>query len=454
MAEDTGTAKGSAGDSKAAGTTGGSDKDEFRSPARNKSEQTALISGNTFRAKAVQYSVLDGQAVFEGDILLGTVEEVQRQSAQLAAEARGELGAAAVLLSGDQFRWVNCVVAYDIDAGLPNQARVSDAIAHWEANTHFTFVLRTAANAAAHPDWVHFQPADGCSSFVGRRGGQQALNLAPGCTTGNTIHEIGHAVGFWHEQSREDRDSFVTINWANIQAGTEHNFNQHISDGEDVGGYDYGSIMHYPRNAFGRSGAETITPTDASAVIGQRTGLSPGDIAAANSMCAGVGTGVETIKERIETVKELSPETVKELSPETVKERSPETIKERFETIKELSPETIKERSPETVKERVETLVEGIGYPGPGPIYRPPVFQPRFGDQVPFAVATPHAGAPQAGAPQACPTCGAPLAVGVAGQTYGGENLVGEDLAARVEQLEMVVAELVAAHDAGLQGGA
>lgn len=441
MAEDRGAAKGAGaskasgnskatGTSKAAGTTGGSDADEFRSPARNKSVQTALISGNTFRAKAVQYSVLDGQAVFEGDILLGSVEEVQRESAQLAAEARGELGTAAVLISGDQFRWVNCVVAYDIDPALPNQARVTDAIAHWEANTRFTFVLRTAANAAQHPDWVHFQPAGGCSSFVGRRGGSQALNLAPGCTTGNTIHEIGHAVGFWHEQSREDRDSFVTINWANIQAGTEHNFNQHISDGEDVGAYDYGSIMHYPRNAFGRSGAETITPTDSSAVIGQRTGLSAGDIAAANSMCAGVGTGVETIKERIETVKEFS-------------------------------PETIKERIPETIKERVETLVEGIGYPGPG--YRLPGLTPRFGDQVPFAVATPHAGTPQAGAAglvgaggtpggqpcgcqeAACPTCGASLSMVATAEG---------DLAARLEQLEMLVAELVAAHDAGVQGGA
>jgi len=269
----------------------------------------------------------------------------------------------------------------------------------------------------------------------------QTVNLAPGCTTGNTIHEIGHAVGFWHEQSREDRDAFVTINWANIQAGTEHNFNQHISDGEDVGAYDYGSIMHYPRNAFGRSGAETITPTDPTAVIGQRTGLSAGDIAAANSMCPDPGTGIETVKEQIETakeqspetvkehfetVKEQSPETIKEQSPETIKERFPETLKEHFETIKEQAPETIKERIPETVKERFETVIEGIGLPGPGPYIRQ-----RFGDQVPFAVATPHAGT---------------------ASTQPGGTAGDEDLAARVAQLELIVSELVAAYDAGLQG--
>lgn len=422
---------------KAAGTSGGSDTDEFRAPTRNKSVHTALISGNTFRAKALQYTVIDGDAIFEGDILLGTHEEVQHSSAQLAAETRGDLGTAGVLISGDQFRWPNCVVPYDIDPDLPDQQRVTDAINHWQRNTRFRFVLRTSANAGDHPDWVRFQPGGGCSAHVGRRGGMQHVNLAPGCTLGNTIHEIGHAVGFWHEQSREDRDAFVTINWANIQAGTEHNFNQHISDGEDVGPYDYGSIMHYPRNAFGRSGAETITPTDPTAVIGQRTGLSAGDIAAANSMCPDPGTGVETVKEQIETIKEQSPETIKELSPETIKERYPETIKEHFpETAKERYPETtkehietIKERVPETIKERIETVVEGIGLPGPGPVVQPGL-RSRVGDQVPFAVATPHAGAPGAEA-------------GWAGE---------EDLAARVAQLEAIVSELVAAHDAGLQG--
>ena len=120
--------------------------------------------------------------------------------------------------------------------------------------------------AAGRPGWLTCQDATGCSSWVGRQGSRQDVNLSAGCGFGATVHELGHAVGLWHEQSREDRDQFVTVNWANIQPAQRHNFDQHITDGDDVGGYDYGSIMHYGATAFGLVGPDgrrrvTLTPT-------------------------------------------------------------------------------------------------------------------------------------------------------------------------------------------------
>ena len=430
------------------------DGTEHSVPVRNKTVHTALISGANFRAKPVQYVALDGLAMFEGDIVLGTVEEVQAETEALRAESSGTM-ASAVMITGSQFRWPGCVVPYTIDAALPNQARVTDAIAHWTSHTNFTFVLRTAANASSYPDWVTFRPGSGCSSSVGKRGGEQFVNLAAGCSTGNTIHEIGHTVGLWHEQSREDRDSFVTIHWDKIQAGTEHNFNQHISDGDDVGAYDYGSIMHYPRDAFSKDGSDTITPVDASASIGQRTALSAGDIAAVNSLCPAPTTGIETIKEQIETSTETikerietSRETLKErieTSAETVKERietlkeqietAAETLKERIETSKEVI-ETVKEASPETAVEVTGgTTVENLGrIPGIGGW----AVNPAIGDAgLPFAMATPYAGGADQVVAQAaearCPCCGQTLT---------------SDVDARLAALEDIVATLAAEHDA------
>lgn len=361
------------------GPTGPQRQNQQAEPTEYRSSdqvRTALIDGNTFRGKAIQYVVVDGLAVFEGDIVLGTEDEVARRTEQLRAEMSGAV-AAGVLISGTQYRWPNCTVPYTIDASLPSQNRVTDAIAHWHANTSFRFVTRTS-----EADYVTFRPWSGCSSSVGRRGGQQFVNLGSGCTTGNTIHEIGHAVGFWHEQSREDRDAFVTIRWDKIQPGYEHNFNQHIVDGDDVGAYDYGSIMHYPRTAFSIDGSDTITPIDPTAQVGQRVALSAGDIATANSMCAKVIK--EVVKDgpwdtRKELVKDIRFDTRKELIFDTRKE----LIKDR---IKEVALDPPFRKPAADVIGPVVTPVQ----PGLRHLVTPvqPGLRPAGG--VPFAVATPH----------------------------------------------------------------
>lgn len=60
-------------------------------------------------------------------------------------------------------------------------------------------------------------------------------------------HEIGHALGMWHEQSRFDRDNFVRLVTSNIQSSTIDNFNKLPESQTQIFGlnYDYGSVMHY-----------------------------------------------------------------------------------------------------------------------------------------------------------------------------------------------------------------
>ena len=60
-----------------------------------------------------------------------------------------------------------------------------------------------------------------CWSYVGMIGGSQDISIAPGCTSLIPVHEIFHALGRWHEQSRPDRDNFVTVNLNNVPAGND-----------------------------------------------------------------------------------------------------------------------------------------------------------------------------------------------------------------------------------------
>ncbi|SDJ08035.1 hypothetical protein SAMN04488074_101454 [Lentzea albidocapillata subsp. violacea] len=68
-------------------------------------------------AKAVLYTVVDGEPMVEGDIVLTLVQE-------------GEVHARGVVIPGQQFRWPGGRVPFEIDPALPDQARVHNAIAH------------------------------------------------------------------------------------------------------------------------------------------------------------------------------------------------------------------------------------------------------------------------------------------------------------------------------------
>ncbi len=223
------------------------------------------LTGN---AQRISTEVKDNMVIMEGDIILGSLVEFE--------------GSEAVAIDGASYRWNSSVIPYVITPGHAKKTDIEWAINHVNATTNLCLVPRTT-----EANYIQFVSGSGCASYVGKQGGRQDITIGS-CSAGSIAHEILHSAGLWHEQSREDRDNFITINTGNIEAGKEHNFDKHVSDGIDIGAYDYGSIMHYPANAFSKNGNNTITikmpPGNASTVIGQRTALSARDISAINSM--------------------------------------------------------------------------------------------------------------------------------------------------------------------------
>ncbi|XP_063094843.1 meprin A subunit alpha [Cavia porcellus] len=138
--------------------------------------------------------------------------------------------------------------------------------------------------------YIIFQQFSGCWSMVGNQHVGQNLSIGLGCDYKAIVeHEILHALGFYHEQSRTDRDDYVTIWWDEIISGYEHNFNTYddnrITDLNTP--YDYESVMHYAPFSFNQNeNVPTITTKipEFNTIIGQRLDLSATDLERLNRM--------------------------------------------------------------------------------------------------------------------------------------------------------------------------
>merc|ERR1712050_53757 len=182
-------------------------------------------------------------------------------------------------------RWPNATVYYTIDKDAFSSYQlqmIQDAFKAYHDNTCVRFVERTT-----QANYVKVIKGSGCWSYVGMLKNPQQLSLASGCfRIGTVIHEFLHALGFHHEQTRYDRDTYVRINFENIKDGKESNFKiktdkiiTHLDEP-----YDYGSVMHYSKYAFTKNGRTTIDVLKTGATIGQRLGFSNIDISKINKL--------------------------------------------------------------------------------------------------------------------------------------------------------------------------
>uniref|UniRef100_A0A3B1KGA2 Metalloendopeptidase n=1 Tax=Astyanax mexicanus TaxID=7994 RepID=A0A3B1KGA2_ASTMX len=162
-------------------------------------------------------------------------------------------------------------VPFTVSADFSSTDRA--VIAGAMAPSHHSKTCIRFVSRSTEIDYLSIENRDGCLSSLGRTGGKQVVSLSTrGCVYHGIVqHELNHALGFYHEHTRSDRDRYYNFNKENT-----NNLNTP---------YDYSSVMHYGKTAFTINGLNTITPIpDASVQIGQRVDLSVIDIQRINTL--------------------------------------------------------------------------------------------------------------------------------------------------------------------------
>ncbi len=227
-----------------------------------------------FHKEVATYSCeeLDGGYLLEGDILINP-DALNLPDDPIAQRA--------VVINRNESRWKEGVLPYIIESGHQRTPDIMKAIEHIKNKTNIKIIPRT--NEQDYAIFTMKYPKS-CHANIGKVGGAQYINIGENCSVGSIVHEICHTLGFFHEQSRNDRDNYIDIVWENIEENKKSNFQKDPQLATDIGTYDYGSIMHYHSYGFSANGKETIKVKISGFKIGQRESLSEGDIKAINQL--------------------------------------------------------------------------------------------------------------------------------------------------------------------------
>lgn len=233
--------------------------------------------------------VLENPDFFEGDIVPNADMVMRRDEASKGVTPR-------LSIINPDGLWKNKTVYLLNDMPSEWQKRnnhiLNRAIHDIESKTCIRFKKQLTRNQgwwsdSKNNDYIRIFNGTGCWSFVGRQGGEQNLSLGIGCNAkGLVIHELMHALGFFHKHSQPDREQYLNIHWQNIHPDMTKEF-QIVNGRVFVKGFDMMSIMLYGPDSFSKKpGLTTISRKDGGRLmqVWDKPGLTAQDAFSINSL--------------------------------------------------------------------------------------------------------------------------------------------------------------------------
>jgi len=182
--------------------------------------------------------------LFEGDLVLSPaeLEAIKRNVAN-----QGNNQFAAISTNSWPSTTIPWSASPEILSSKKAMTAIKAALEEYHTKSCLKFPRRTNEKS-----YIYFYKGEGCHSRVGYFGVNK-ISLDTACQNkGTVVHEMYHSLGFYHEQSRPDRDNFVKIIWKNIPLGAKNNFQKYTRSVINSMGvpYDYLSVSHYRKDQF------------------------------------------------------------------------------------------------------------------------------------------------------------------------------------------------------------
>lgn len=257
-------------------------------PSTDEPGHTSFRS-DVFGLDAMVYQSFDGKPVFEGDMVIGTMEEVTtppivippsdphlKALVKAYQKNNGLFGFGGLEIKANFPRpndtvWHDGIIPYCLIDGFSKTHRdtLQGAIDKW--NLQVGLIARFTKKGDG-PDSdrcppgeptrarVRFVPyaKEACLAEVGRFAyREQYVWIHERCTPRQVLHELAHVAGMLHEHTRNDRDKWVTVVESNIATGFRNMFFQIQGlPSQSIGDYDYSSLLHYSIEEFTRHPGE------------------------------------------------------------------------------------------------------------------------------------------------------------------------------------------------------